>query len=30
MQKLIPVETVPGIQKGKMKESSEGVNSSII
>jgi hypothetical protein len=27
---MIPVETVPGIGRGGMKESSGGVNSSII
>jgi hypothetical protein len=28
--KMIPVETVPGIRQERMKESSEGVNSSMI
>jgi hypothetical protein len=28
--KMIPVEMVPGIREGGMKESSGGVNSSVI
>jgi hypothetical protein len=28
--KIIPVETVPGIWGGEMKESSEGVNSNML